>query len=444
MVRFYFVSEPLRLPRCRHVTIVTVEMGYGHLRAATPLADALGVPYLEMDRPPLATPNDQAAWHRSRRGYEALSRSSQLPFIGWPLRALLDAITAIPRLYPLHDLSAPTIAVRTLENMFENGLGDRLLAYLRRSGGTLLTTFFAPAIFADLAGWDRIVCVVTDSDINRVWVPRNTGRSCIHYCVPSQRARRRLQAYGVPSHRIHLTGFPLPGELLGSEGLDTLRADLAARLGRLDPAGTFRDQYRAELEHFLPTPSVPSQPGAPLVTFAVGGAGAQAHLVRPILSSLGALLHEGKLRLALVAGTREDLATRFVAWVAQKGLSSLLGDGIEIVWGHNFLDYYRLFNRVLRRTDVLWTKPSELTFYGALGLPLLLSPPVGVHERLNRRWAMQHGAGMDQGDPHAMGEWLPPLLADGTLAAAAWSGYLRLPKFGTQRILEVVQQVGDS
>ena len=35
-------------------------------------------------------------------------------------------------------------------------------------------------------------------------------------------------------------------------------------------------------------------------------------------------------------------------------------------------------------------------------------------------------------------EWLTDWLSDGTLASAAWAGYLRLPKFGTYRIVEAV------
>jgi len=36
--------------------------------------------------------------------------------------------------------------------------------------------------------------------------------------------------------------------------------------------------------------------------------------------------------------------------------------------------------------------PSEMTFFAALGLPLILAPAVGVHERYNARWATEAGA----------------------------------------------------
>ena len=68
----------------------------------------------------------------------------------------------------------------------------------------------------------------------------------------------------------------------------------------------------------------------------------------------------------------------------------------------------------------------------------MLAPPVGVHERYNRRWARESGAGLKQRDAAFAAEWLADWLADGPLAAAAWAGYMRLPKFGLYRILEAV------
>ena len=84
-----------------------------------------------------------------------------------------------------------------------------------------------------------------------------------------------------------------------------------------------------------------------------------------------------------------------------------------------------------------------MTFYGALGIPLVFSRPVGVHERFNRKWARQRGAGLKQENPGYAWDWLREWLKEGTLAAAAWSGYTRLPKFGLQRIAEVVRGVAD-
>ena len=55
-----------------------------------------------------------------------------------------------------------------------------------------------------------------------------------------------------------------------------------------------------------------------------------------------------------------------------------------------------------------------------------------------RRWAIENGAALKQRHPDYAGFWLREWLAEGTLAAAAWSGFLRLPKFGVYHILERV------
>ncbi|HEX9050957.1 MAG TPA: hypothetical protein VF841_10530 [Anaeromyxobacter sp.] len=420
--------------------VVAVEMGYGHLRAAAPLAEALGTEVLQVDRPPLVAAEETRLWRRVRRGYEAVSRLSQLPLAGRPLRWLLDALTDIPRLHPHRDLSAPTRGARALERLARRNLGQGLVAHLRRTGAPLLTTFYSPAIVADRAGLERIFCVVTDTDLNRIWVPVDPARTRIRYLAPTRRAARRLRAYGVPEDRITFTGFPLPDALVGGPGLAVLKANLAARLVRLDPSGEFRRSVPEELAHFLGALPRAEEGRPPLLAYAVGGAGAQAGLAGAFLPGFRRALEEGRLRIALVAGVRAEVEARFREDLRRAGMEGLAREGgpVEILRAPTFAGYYARFNALLARTDVLWTKPSELTFYGALGLPLVLSPPVGVHERYNRRWARESGAGLKQRDPRFAAEWLGDALADGMLAAAAWAGYMRLPKFGLYRILEAV------
>jgi hypothetical protein len=163
-------------------------------------------------------------------------------------------------------------------------------------------------------------------------------------------------------------------------------------------------------------------------------------LAAAFLPGLRRALESGLLRLALVAGIRPEVEARFREILRAARMEDLAGPGgpVELLRGDGFDDYYRRFNALLARADLLWTKPSELCFYAALGLPLLLAPPVGVHERYNRRWVRESGAGIKQRDPRLAAEWLADGLADGNLAAAAWAGYMRLPKFGLYRILEAV------
>src|SRR3954470_17183657 len=76
--------------------VAAIDMGYGHLRPAAALAGYLGTDVLQMDHPPLGDERDRKFWESIRDLYEPLTRFSQLPGVGGPMRALLNTITAIP------------------------------------------------------------------------------------------------------------------------------------------------------------------------------------------------------------------------------------------------------------------------------------------------------------------------------------------------------------
>lgn len=414
-------------------------MGYGHLRAAAAMADAFSTHVTRSDRAPLSAPGEIKTWRKIRRFYERLSRVSQQPLSGYPAMRFLEWITSIPRLHPNRDLSEPTRSALTMARLAGQGFGRTLVEYLEAHDATLLSAFYAEAIVADRAGWEKIFCLVTDSDVNRVWAPLNPGATRIRYLAPTRRAARRLLAFGVPEERIRVTGFPLPLALIGEDG-GVLRRNLAARLVRLDPREALRGRLEAKgLRTLLPRPRE-TPTGPPHLVFAVGGAGAQTSIVRRFLPGLKPLLETGRLRLGLVAGTRPEVALRLERHVRDAGLAAG-EDGPVRVYAHaDFPTYYAAFNALLAETDVLWTKPSELVFYAALGLPLVLSPPVGVQERANERWVLTHGAALRQGRPEHAHSWLLEWIEDGVLAGAAWSGHVRLPHDGTLRIRRAIEQ----
>jgi len=430
-------SEFPGLPQPRPL-VTAAEMGYGHLRAAQALATALGVEVAHADRPPLSGPDEERLWRASRRFYEIASRSSQLPLLGLPLRSFLDRLTAIPPLYPYRDLSAPTAEVQLLDRLIKKGLGATLAAHLQATGTPLLTTYFATAIMADAHGAPRVHCLATDVDLNRAWAPAEPWRSRIHYLTPSRRALKRLVSYGVPREQIEFTGFPLPHELVGGKELPVLKRNLAARLVRLDRKGYFRAQTRNEIQQFLGPLPAEEEGRPPLAVFAVGGAGAQVDLAGRLLPSLKPLIDEERLRLTLVAGVRPEVAARFTVALEESGLADRLGGPIGILFEPTLERYFRRFNELLAETDLLLTKPSELVFFGALGIPLVLSRPVGIHEGYNRRWAIENGVGLKMREPGQAGWWIREWLSEGVLAAAAWFGFLRLPKFGLYQILEAI------
>ena len=430
-----FPAAPAEVTAAAPVAVVAIEMGYGHLRPARSIARELNVDVLHADRPPLADPEEQRRWAATRRLYESVSRISGIPWIGPPLRGVLNSITDIPNLYPFRDLSGATLGVKLLERAAQKGLGRSIVRYLQERDLALLTTFYSPAVLADFHGYDRIFCVVTDSDLNRVWAPIRPQSSKIRYLAPSGRVVRRLRAYGVPESHIELTGFPLPHSLVGGPDAPILRQNLLRRLARLDPTHTFRQAFAADLEHLGPLPAT-NEP--PHLVFAVGGSGAQVELSASFLPSLRQLIERRRVRLTLVAGVRADVKARFETELSRAGLSAQLGTGVEILHEPTLNGYFDRFDALLADTDVLWSKPSELVFYAALGIPLLLAPPVGIHETYNLRWVREHGAGFKQRDAHVVGDRLLDHLHDGNLASAAWSGYRRLPSRGLYRIVERV------
>jgi hypothetical protein len=415
--------------------LVALNMGYGHLRPAHALAERLGVPVYEADRAPIAGPAEAKLWERARVLYEGLTRVSQLPAAA-PLRSLLSEITEIPPLFPRRDLSAPTAGVRLLRLLAARGMGRGLVERMRSTGAPLLSTFFAPAVIADHVGAERVYCVVTDADVNRVWAPIDPARARVNYLAPSARVARRLASYGVRPERIEVTGFPLPHELLGGPELPVARRNLAARLVRLDPTGAFRRALGDDLERALGPLPREHEGAPPHVVFAVGGAGAQANLVAEFLPGFVAPLRRRALRLTLVAGVRAELRDQFRAAAAALGLEP--GRDLGILHAETHDAYFRAFNALLAETDVLWSKPSEIAFFAALGLGMVFTWPVGEHEAYNRRFVIEAGAGVRQEEPRYAAEWLADWLADGTLAGAAWSGFRRLPSRGLYRIVERV------
>ncbi len=416
--------------------VAAVEMGYGHLRAATALADHLGLEVAAIDRPPFADPGEARRWRRMRQAYELVSRMSQIPIAGVPFRLALDAATEIAD-GDGHRPVPPGLAARRLAHLVDTGLGRALAERLDGSGETLLSTFYAPAIAADRLARSPVVCVVTDSDLHRIWVPVEPETSRIVYCVPSRRASRRLRSYGVPAQRIHFTGFPLPDELTGGRALGVLKGNLAARLARLDPGRVFFDGRRREVEATLGHPPAAERGRPPLLVFAIGGAGAQAQGAKPLLAALAPELRRGTLRLVLVAGVRSEVAALFSRAIDRLGLGDVPPSALQILHEPDFASYYRAFNALLADADLLVTKPSELVFFAALGLPLLLTRPVGRHESVNRRWVVGRRAGFDLPPTRHLVGWLQHHLADGSLAGSAWAGHCTTPRRGTFRVVAV-------
>jgi hypothetical protein len=147
-------------------------------------------------------------------------------------------------------------------------------------------------------------------------------------------------------------------------------------------------------------------------------------------------LKSNEVKLNLIAGTKSNVRDYFLEVKKETGAGD---ESINIVYSEDMFTYFRLFNEVMRDTDILWTKPSELTFYSGLGIPIIIAPSIGSQEKFNAIWLREIGAGIKQLNPEYLNEWLFDYLNKGLLAEAAWSGFLKVRKLGTYKILEVLE-----
>ena len=138
-------------------------------------------------------------------------------------------------------------------------------------------------------------------------------------------------------------------------------------------------------------------------------------------------------------GCGHGIVHRLVAEVIDElGLNKEVGTYIRCLCELTKKTHFEKFNEMLHTTDILWTKPSELSFYTALGLPIIIAPPIGAQEVFNEKWLVRMGTGIQQENPEYTNEWLFEWINNGILAEAAWEGLNEAPKFGTYNIEKVI------
>jgi len=419
--------------------VVTVDMGYGHQRATYPLKDIAEGGIITANTYQGIPQSDRDTWLRNQQVYEAISRFKQVPVIGEIAFNLFDHLQAIEAFYPRRDLSKPSLSSLQVDRMIRGGWGKHLINKLSKKKLPLVTSFFVTALMADIHGFPgNIYCIICDADFSRSWVATNPQESRIQYFAPNARVVERLKLYGVPEERIFLTGFPLPKENLGNGKPKTIKKDLLNRFPQIDPKGRYVGQYRKTIRDHLGTFPSKRSTRPFTVMFGVGGAGAQLELAKTIVTSLRSELTEKRLRFVLVAGVRKEVREGFIEHLRFLEIENLLGGSVQIIFEKTKEAYFESFNKMLRVTDVLWTKPSELCFYTALGVPIIMAPPVGSQEKFNKLWLKTLAAGIAQQDPRFTNEWLFDWLDSGWLAEAAMQGFLEAPRYGTYNIEKII------
>ena len=415
----------------KKINLVAADMGYGHQRAAYPLMDMGGGEIITINDYSGIADWEKEYWVKSLRSYERVSRLKKIPLLGSVVFEVMDAFQKINPLYPFRDLSRPTTQQRYFFHFVKKGLGKNLIDQLNVGALPFVTTFFVAAYIAEYHGYKGdIYCIICDTDASRAWAPLTPKASRTKFLVPSEKVRERFLMYGVKPQNIIVTGFPLPKENIG-ENKELLVDDLEHRVALLDPKHKYRGQYASLLKEIAPD-ALKKEKHPVTITFAVGGAGAQKEVGALVMRKLASKIKEGEFAMNLVAGNRPEVKSYFEQAIKEEGLK--IGQGVDIIFNPDKIKYFKEFNRCLRRTDILWTKPSELSFYCALGLPVIISSPVGSQEDWNRDWLLSIGAGVDSLDPEYVNEWLPDLLASGRLARAAVDGFLNAEQMGAYNI----------
>ncbi|MCK9582870.1 MAG: glycosyltransferase [Endomicrobiales bacterium] len=426
--------------------VISAIMGLGHMRAATPLKDiACGQKIVVEGKDEFSSAEECLTWARLKKIYYVMSSAKRILVIGRYIIKLLNTMEKIPYYYPTRDHSKPTWAVKYLKHLINNeNLCKNTIMRVRQSPNPVVSSFYASSIAVDMRLGNTVdnYLIVCDSDINRVWVSEYPSRSSIKYLIPCTQIKKRLMSYGVPEENILLTGFPLPKENIGSkEDLEILKEDIFNRLLRLDPYNKFFSIYKKDVFYLLNKEELPDERESFFtVAFAVGGAGSQTEIAQKLLHSLRGKIVEGKIKVFLSAGVRVEVRDKFIEYIKALKLTEYIGDAIKIVFDEDITNYLFKFNKMLRTIDVLWTKPSELSFYCALGIPIIIAPSIGAHEDSNARWLDEIHAGIfPPGPVEYADEWLFDLREKGRLADAAWAGFLKARKLGTYKIEELVK-----
>lgn len=421
------------------IWLVSADMGYGHLRAVYPLKDFAEEEVITAGENDSSTPAEKKLWGRTLAMYEFVSRTKSIPIIGKPMFSILDSMLHIPSFYPIRNLSKTTLQVNLLESSVKKGLCTGILKKISSKSLPVVTSFYAPAIAADMLGYNSVYCIICDADLNRVWVARQPWESRIVYFAPCGKAVQRLKAYGISDDKIFLTGFPLADELLGGKELKILKPDLAQRLNYLDPKNRFRELHGKSVEHFLGESYLNIKPERKLtISYSIGGAGAQKEIGSSIAFSMKNRIINGHVKLNFLVGNKPAVRD-YYSNVKKEIIGNDTGNNsIEIIYSDNLFSYFRMFNEAMRTTDILWTKPSELSFYSALGIPIIITPPIGSQEKFNAIWLREISAGIKQLNPEYADQWLFDYLDNGMLAEAAWSGFLKVRKMGLYKISEIL------
>ncbi|MCL5267305.1 MAG: hypothetical protein M1469_04280 [Bacteroidetes bacterium] len=393
--------------------ITSALMGFGHLRAAHNVSSVSGAPVVRVDRKPFVNVVDEFVWNGAQRIHTYASRDAESKN-----RLLYDWFEGLMTIQEDH--KPPSLAgSRFVHFLKDLGVGGRFFNSLNRDYPALLHTFYLQAMISVYRRYPgRNYLLLCDTDFHRVWVPISPNEGNIVYMVPVPKSADRLISYGVPPDRIHITGFPLPSVNTGPRDLGTLISDFEIRKRRLKRDST-----------------------VPLtIMFPFSGAGAYSNVLAELVKTLLDHLRDGNLRLIVSCGDNEHALRNAENLFVNYGLDEC--EFAEIIFEKNLFDSFDKFNFALKSVDMIITKPSEMVFYAALGIPMVFLPPIGDHEARNREYLIDNKCAVDMATIRDFPGWLNESRKTGQLLELAEMGFQNLPKTGSFEIDQLVRGAG--
>ncbi len=389
--------------------VTTALMGFGHLRAAHNIASFGHATVARVDREPYVGLVDRIVWDGAQNTHTHASRE-----VDGKNKLLYNWFEGIMKI-PEGDSPPSMTASRFVRTLGKLGVGRKFFNSLDRRSPTLVHTFYLPAMLSFYRKYPgRNFLLLCDTDFHRVWVPVDPKAGNLNYMVPVSKSADRLISYGVQPDKIHITGFPLPAAYTGEKDKSALVTAFDARRSRLR-----RDS------------NVPLT-----LMFPFSGAGAYFNLLAELVTSIAGSIKEGSLRLIVFCGDNER------AFAGAKDLFNSYNiedsEYTEIIFGKDIFSSFDRFNEALKSTDLIITKPSELVFYAALGMPMIFLPPIGSHEARNREYLIENGCAVDLPDVSQFPGWLGENRKNEKLLNLAEEGYRSLPRKGVSEIHELV------
>src|SRR5687768_4436490 len=113
------------------VWVISVDMGYGHQRAAYPLKDIAFERIITANDDKMVSEREHRIWEFARNFYEFVSRLQPLPIIGKLTFGVYDKLQVISPIFPFRDLSKPNLATLHAKRSIQRGVCANLVQYVR-------------------------------------------------------------------------------------------------------------------------------------------------------------------------------------------------------------------------------------------------------------------------------------------------------------------------